>query len=259
MDLGIADKTALVCASSRGLGRGCAEALAEAGVHLVMNARGQDALEEAANSIRSRFNVRVETVVADITTLEGQNSVLDVAGTPDILVNNAGGPPPGMWSDWEKEDFLAAIESNMLTPIALIKRLLPSMMEKGWGRVVNITSQSVKAPIAVLGLSNAARAGLTGYVAGTSRQVAPYGVTINNLLPGVHATNRIEFLDAQIAKARGITVKEASAERAGAIPVGRYGTSQEFGAACAFLCSTHASFMVGQNVLLDGGAINATI
>ena len=259
MDLGIADKTALVCASSKGLGRGCAEALAEAGVHLVMNARGQDALEEAANSIRSRFNVRVETVVADITTLEGQNSVLDVAGTPDILVNNAGGPPPGMWSDWEKEDFLAAIESNMLTPIALIKRLVPSMMEKGWGRVVNITSQSVKAPIAVLGLSNAARAGLTGYVAGTSRQVAPYGVTINNLLPGVHATDRIEFLDAQIAKARGITVQEASAERAGTIPVGRYGTAQEFGAACAFLCSTHASFMVGQNVLLDGGAINATI
>lgn len=259
MDLGIANKTALVCASSKGLGRGCAEALAEAGVHLIMNARGQDALEVTAESIRARFNVRVETVVADITTQEGQNRVLDVAGTPDILINNAGGPPPGMWSDWEKEDFLAALEANMLTPIALIKRLLPSMMEKGWGRVVNITSQSVKAPIAVLGLSNAARAGLTGYVAGTARQVAPNGVTINNLLPGVHATDRIEFLDSQIAKARGITKQEAAAERAGAIPVGRYGTRQEFGAACAFLCSQHASFMVGQNVLLDGGAINATL
>ena len=259
MDLGIADKTALVCASSKGLGRGCAESLAEAGVHLVMNARGQDALEAAADSIRARFNVRVETVAADITTLAGQNSVLEVAGNPDILVNNAGGPPPGIWSDWEKEDFLAALEANMLTPIALIKRLLPSMMEKGWGRMVNITSQSVKAPIAVLGLSNAARAGLTGYVAGTARQVAPHGVTINNLLPGVHATDRIEFLDSQISKARGITVQEAAAERAGAIPVGRYGTPQEFGAACAFLCSQHASFMVGQNVLLDGGAINATL
>jgi 3-oxoacyl-[acyl-carrier protein] reductase len=164
-----------------------------------------------------------------------------------------------MWSDWEKEDFLAALEANMLTPIALIKRLLPSMIEKGWGRVVNITSQSVKAPIAVLGLSNAARAGLTGYVAGTARQVAPHGVTINNLLPGVHATDRIVSLDSQIATARGITVQEAAAERAGTIPVGRYGTRQEFGAACAFLCSQHASFMVGQNVLLDGGAINATL
>ena len=259
MDLGIANKTALVCASSKGLGRGCAEALAEAGVHLVMNARGQKTLDATADSIRGRFNVRVETVAADITTLEGQNSVLDVVGTPDILVNNAGGPPPGMWSEWEKEDFLVALEANMLTPIALIKRLLPSMIEKGWGRVVNITSQSVKAPIAVLGLSNAARAGLTGYVAGTARQVAPFGVTINNLLPGVHATDRIEFLDSQISKARGITVQEAAAERADAIPVGRYGTPQEFGAACAFLCSQHASFMVGQNVLLDGGAINATL
>jgi 3-oxoacyl-[acyl-carrier protein] reductase len=233
--------------------------LAEAGVNLVMNARGQDALEEAANGIRARFDVRVQTVAADITTLEGQNSVLDVAGMPDILINNAGGPPPGRWSDWEKKDFLAALEANMLTPIALIKRVLPSMMEKGWGRVINITSQSVKAPIAVLGLSNAARAGLTGYVAGTARQVAPHGVTINNLLPGVHATDRIEYLDSQIAKARSITVQEAAAERAGAIPVGRYGTRQEFGAACAFLCSQHASFMVGQNVLLDGGAINATL
>ena len=259
MDLGIANKTALVCASSKGLGRGCAEALAEAGVHLVMNARGQETLDATADSIRGRFNVRVETVAADITTLEGQNSVLDVVGTPDILVNNAGGPPPGMWSEWEKEDFLVALEANMLTPIALIKRLLASMIEKGWGRVVNITSQSVKAPIAVLGLSNAARAGLTGYVAGTARQVAPFGVTINNLLPGVHATDRIEFLDSQISKARGITVQEAAAERADAIPVGRYGTPQEFGAACAFLCSQHASFMVGQNVLLDGGAINATL
>ncbi len=259
MDLGIANKTALICASSKGLGRGCAEALAEAGVHIVLNARGQDVLEETADNIRARFNVRVDTVAADITTLEGQNSVLEVLESPDILINNAGGPPPGMWSDWEKEDFQAALEANMLTPISLIKRILPSMIEKGWGRVVNITSQSVKAPIAVLGLSNSARAGLTGYVAGTSRQVAPFGVTINNLLPGVHATDRIAFLDSQISKARGITLEEAAAERAAGIPAGRYGTPQEFGAACAFLCSQHASFIVGQNVLLDGGAVNATL
>ena len=185
MDLGISGKKALVCASSKGLGRGCAEALAEAGVDLVLNARGADALTETADNIRKRYNVNVETAVADITTEEGRNKVLAVAGQPDILVNNAGGPPPGMWSDWDREDFIAALDANMLAPIALMKTLLPAMMERGWGRVVNITSQSVKSPIAVLGLSNSARAGLTGYVAGTARQVAGKGVTINNLLPGI--------------------------------------------------------------------------
>ena len=179
MDLGIAGKKALVCASSKGLGKGCALALAEAGVDLVLNARGSKALNETAEAIRSRFNVRVEAVVADITTPEGQEEVLTRAGAVDILVNNAGGPPPGMWSDWGRDDFMAALNANMLTPIALMSRLLPTMIEKGWGRVVNITSQSVKAPIAVLGLSNSARAGLTGYVAGTARQVAPFGVTIS--------------------------------------------------------------------------------
>ncbi len=259
MDLGIAGKKALVCASSKGLGKGCALALAEAGVDLVLNARGSEALNETAEAIRSRFNVRVEAVVADITTPEGQEEVLTRAGAVDILVNNAGGPPPGMWSDWGRDDFMAALNANMLTPIALMSRLLPTMIEKGWGRVVNITSQSVKAPIAVLGLSNSARAGLTGYVAGTARQVAPYGVTINNLLPGVHDTDRIMSIDTQVSQSQGIPLEQVAKERSASIPAGRYGTIEEFGATCAFICSQHASFMVGQNILLDGGSVNATI
>ena len=259
MDMGIAGKRALVCASSKGLGRGCAEALAAEGVHLIMNARGSEALEEAAAAIRAAHGVEVVTVAADITTEEGRVKVLKVAGAVDILVNNAGGPPPGMWSDWEREDFIKALDANMLTPIALIKALVPGMMERGWGRVVNITSQSVKAPLAVLGLSNSARAGLTGYVAGTSRQVAGKGVIINNLLPGIHDTDRATALDGGVSKAEGITMSEARAKRAATIPAGRYGTAAEFGAACAFLCSTHAGFIVGQNILLDGGAINATL
>lgn len=258
MDLGIAGKRALVCASSKGLGLGCAEALAEAGVNLVMNARGEEALLQAAQSIREAYGVEVETVVADVTTTEGQEKLLAAAVDIDILVNNAGGPPPGMWSDWEREDFIKALDANMLAPIALMKALVPGMMDRGWGRVVNITSQSVKAPIAVLGLSNSARAGLTGYVAGTSRQVAGSGVCINNLLPGIHATDRAVSLDTGVSSQQGITMEEAKAQRAATIPAGRYGTRAEFGATCAFLCSQHAGFIVGQNILLDGGATNAT-
>ena len=259
MDLGIKGKRALVCASSKGLGRGCAEALAEAGVNLVLNARGAEALEATAEAIRAAHGVEVTAVAADITSEDGRAKVLEAAGAVDILVNNAGGPPPGMWSDWERDDFIAALDANMLTPIALIKALVPGMMERGWGRVVNITSQSVKAPIPVLGLSNSARAGLTGYVAGTSRQVAANGVTINNLLPGIHATDRADSLDGGVAKAQGITIEEARARREATIPARRYGTREEFGAACAFLCSQHAGFIVGQNLLLDGGATNMTI
>ncbi len=259
MDMGIAGKRALVCASSKGLGRGCAEALAAEGVHLVMNARGSAALEDAAAAIRAAHGVEVVTVAADITTEEGREKVLQAAGAVDILVNNAGGPPPGMWSDWEREDFIKALDANMLTPIALMKALMPGMIERGWGRVVNITSQSVKAPLAVLGLSNSARAGLTGYVAGTARQVAGKGVIINNLLPGIHDTDRATALDGGVSKAQGITVEQARAKRQATIPAGRYGTATEFGAACAFLCSEHAGFIVGQNLLLDGGAVNATL
>lgn len=259
MDLGIAGKRALVCASSKGLGLGCAEALAEAGVHLVMNARGQEALLAEADRLRDTYGVEVTAVAADITTEEGRAKVLEAAGTIDILVNNAGGPPPGMWTDWERDDFIAALDANMLTPIALIKALVPGMMERGWGRVVNITSVSVKSPIAVLGLSNSARAGLTGYVAGTARQVAPHGVIINNLLPGLHATDRMITLDTAVAEQEGITIEEARTQRVSNIPAGRYGTRQEFGATCAFMCSQFAGFMVGQNVLLDGGQVNTTL
>lgn len=259
MDLGIRGKRALVCASSKGLGLGCAEALAQAGVDLVMNARGAVALEAEAARLRSEHGVDVQTVACDVTSVEGQAQVIDAAQGVDILVTNAGGPPPGMWSDWERDDFIKALDANMLTPIAFMKALLPGMMGKGWGRVVNITSQSVRAPIAVLGLSNAARTGLTGYVAGTSRQVAPHGVTINNLLPGIHATDRADSLDGGVAAQQGISIDEARTQRAATIPARRYGSRQEFGATCAFLCSQHAGFIVGQNILLDGGATNLTM
>ncbi|WP_106607935.1 SDR family oxidoreductase [Shimia abyssi] len=259
MDFGIKGKRALVCASSKGLGLGCARALAGEGVDLVMNARGTDALEASAAAIRDEFGVNVTTVACDGTSPEGQNKLIEAAQGVDILVNNAGGPPPGMWTDWERDDFIKALDANMLTPIALIKALVPDMMDRGWGRVVNITSQSVKAPIAILGLSNSARAGLTGYVAGTSRQVAGSGVTINNLLPGIHATDRAIALDTGVATQNDISLEEARDRRFATIPAGRYGTIDEFGAACAFLCSQYAGFIVGQNLLLDGGGINATM
>lgn len=259
MDLGIRGKRALVSAASKGLGLGCATALAEAGVDLVMNARGAEALEAAAEDLRQRFGVTIVTVAADITTDEGRAQVLEAAGEVDILVTNAGGPPPGMWSDWKRKDFIKALDANMLTPIALMTALMPGMMDRGWGRVVNITSQSVKAPIAQLGLSNAARTGLTGYVAGTSRQVAPFGVTVNNMLPGIHDTDRASSLDKGVSTSQGIAVQEARKQREQTIPARRYGSAAEFGAMCAFLCSQHAGFIVGQNILLDGGATLATI
>ncbi len=259
MDLGISGKMAIVCASSKGLGRGCAAALAGAGVNLVLNARSPEPLEQTARAIRDEFGVDVTAVACDITTTEGQAKVLEAGQGADILVNNAGGPPPGMWTDWEREDFIRALDANMLTPIAMMKACLPGMIDRGWGRVVNITSQSVKAPIPVLGLSNSARAGLTGYVAGTSRQVAPDGVIINNLQPGIHATDRADALDQSVSQQQGISLDEARAQRAATIPARRYGTAEEFGAMCSFLCSQHAGFIVGQNILLDGGAVNATM
>lgn len=259
MDLGISGKTALVCASSKGLGRGCAEALAEAGVNVVLNARSTDALEATAQELRTKFGVEVTTVAADVSTTEGRAALIAAAQDVDILVNNAGGPPPGLWSDWDRDDFIAALDANMLAPIALMQAYLPAMIDRGWGRIVNITSGSVKAPIPQLGLSNSARAGLTGFVAGTSRQVAEHGVTINNILPGIHATDRAVGLDTGVAEAQGIDIATAKTQREATIPARRYGTAAEFGATCAFLCSQHAGFIVGQNIVLDGGAINATI
>jgi len=259
MDLGIKGKRALVCASSKGLGRGCAAALAAEGVHLVLNARGVDALEATAQELRDAFGVEVVCVAGDITTPEVQAAVIAASQGVDILVTNAGGPPPGLWSDWDRDAFIAALDANMLTPIALIQALVPAMMDRGWGRVVNITSGSVKAPIPVLGLSNTARTGLTGFVAGTSRQIAGSGVTINNLLPGIHATDRAIQLDTGVSDAQGISMAQAKTNREATIPAGRYGTALEFGSTCAFLCSAHAGFIVGQNILLDGGAVNSTI
>jgi 3-oxoacyl-[acyl-carrier protein] reductase len=259
MDLGISGKRALVCASSKGLGLGCAEALASAGVNLIMNARSEMDLTYSANRIIDTYGVEVETVVADITSEDQRAKILDRVENIDILVTNAGGPPPGTWEDWNKEDFVLALEANMLTPISLMKHYLPGMMERGWGRVVNITSQSVKAPIATLGLSNSARAGLTGYVAGTSRQVAHSGVTINNLLPGSHATDRIKNLLNSSSQKQGVSVEDLRKELEASIPAKRLGTHTEFGEVCAFLCSIHAGFIVGQNILVDGGAVNATL
>lgn len=260
MDLGIRGKKALVCAASRGLGRGCAEALAAEGVELVINARGAETLARTAQEIAAAHGVRVTPVAADITTPEGRAQVLDaLGGQADILVNNAGGPPPGHWTDWSRDDFIRAIDGNMLSAIALMQALVPGMMERGWGRVVNITSAAVRAPIAQLGLSNTARTGLTGFVAGMSRQVAENGVCVNNLLPGLHDTDRATSLDQGVADAQGITPAEARTRREATIPTRSYGRPEDFGAACAFLCSQQARFIVGQNLLLDGGALNVTV
>lgn len=259
MDLGIKGKRGLVSAASKGLGRGCAEALAAAGVDLVINSRTEAEITRTAEEIAARHNVSVTPVAADITTEEGRAKVLAAVGHADILVTNAGGPPPGDWRDWSRDDFIRALDANMLSAVALMQALVPGMMEQGWGRVVNVTSQSVRAPIPALGLSNTARTGLTGFVAGMSRQVAGSGVCVNNILPGIHATDRAESLDRGVSQQQGIDMDEARRRRQAGIPTGTYGTAEDFGATCAFLCSQHARFIVGQNILLDGGATNMTI
>lgn len=259
MDLGIKGKRGLVCAASKGLGRGCAEALAAAGVDLVINSRTNADITEVARQITEKYGVNVTPVAADITTDSGRADVLAAAGEVDILVTNAGGPPPGVWTEWDRDDFIRAIDANMLSAIALMQAFVPGMMQRGWGRVVNITSQSVRSPIAVLGLSNAARAGLTGFVAGMSRQVAGSGVCVNNILPGIHATDRADSLDKGVAAKEGISMDEARSIRKSGIPTGTYGMPEDFGATCAFLCSQHARFIIGQNILLDGGALNVTV
>lgn len=259
MDLGIKGKRGLVCAASKGLGRGCAEALAEAGVNLVINSRTEAEITTTAREIAEKYGVEVTPVAADITTDEGRAKVLAALGQADILVTNAGGPPPGTWTDWNRDDFIRAIDANMLSAIALMQALVPGMMQRGWGRVVNITSQSVRSPIAALGLSNTARAGLTGFVAGMSRQVAGQGVCVNNILPGIHATDRAISLDTGVSKQQGISMDEARKQREANIPAATYGRAEDFGATCAFLCSQQARFIIGQNILLDGGALNVTV
>jgi 3-oxoacyl-[acyl-carrier protein] reductase len=259
MNLGIEGQWALVCAASKGLGRGCADALAAEGVNLVITARGAAALEATAAELRARYaSIEVRTAVGDIATPAGRQAALAAAPRVDILVNNAGGPPPGDFRDWNREDWIRALDANMLAPIEMIKAVLDAMRERRFGRIVNITSAAVKAPIDILGLSNGARSGLTGFVAGLARQSVADGVTINNLLPGPFDTERLAATMVGVAQSSGQTLPEFMAERALRNPARRFGTPAEFGAACAFLCSAQAGYITGQNLLMDGGAYPGT-
>ncbi len=253
MDLGIAGKTALVCAASKGLGKGCAMALAEEGVNVTITARGAEALEATAEEIRRKTGVEVKAVAGDVTTPAGRAEALAASGQPDILINNAGGPPPGDFRDWDRDDWIKALDANMLTAIELIKATVDDMIGREFGRIVNITSGAVKAPIDVLGLSNGARSGLTGFVAGVARVTVRDNVTINGLLPGPFDTDRLRGnFTYRAAQGQG-SAEELAAKAAAANPAGRFGTSEEFGKACAFLCSVHAGYITGQNLLMDGG------
>ncbi|VVE18657.1 SDR family oxidoreductase [Pandoraea anhela] len=258
MDLGIKGRTALVCGASKGLGRACAQALADAGVNVVIVARTADALNATADDIRAATGVTVIAVACDITTPEGRAQALAACPQPDILVTNAGGPPPGDFRDWQRDDWIRALDANMLTPIELIKATLDGMIARGFGRIVNITSSAVKAPIDILGLSNGARSGLTGFVAGIARTTVAHNVTVNNLLPGAFDTDRLTATMTASAAKSGQSVEDTRARRAAAIPARRFGQPDEFGATCAFLCSAQAGYITGQNVLIDGGAYPGT-
>jgi len=261
MDFGISGRWAVVCAASKGLGLGCAKALASEGVNLVINARGEEALEQAATQLRTLApGIEVRTVAGDISQPEVRERVLAACPQVDILVNNAGGPPPGDFRDWQREDWIKALDANMLTPIELIKACVDGMAERGFGRIVNITSGAVKAPIDVLGLSNGARSGLTGFIAGLARQpkLAGNNVTVNNLLPGPFDTERLQKNISLAAEKSGKSLDSVIEQRQKAVPAQRFGSADEFGAFCAFMCSAHAGFFVGQNVLLDGGGYPGT-
>ena len=259
MDLGIEGKWALVCAASKGLGKGCAQALVKEGAHVVITARGADALEATAAELRALGRGEVRTVAGDITTAEGRAAALAACPQVDILVNNAGGPPPGDFRQWDRESWIRALDANMLTPIELMRATVDGMAARGYGRVVNITSGAVKAPINVLGLSNGARSGLTGFVAGLARSpLAARNVTINGLLPGAFDTDRLRTTLQAGAKAAGQSPDDAADARRRTIPAQRFGTAEEFGAMCAFLCSVHAGYLTGQNILLDGGSYPGT-
>ena len=263
MDLGIAGKWALVCGASKGLGLGCARALVREGVNVLIVARGAEVLAQAAAKLIAEDacsgKADVLSVAADITTEAGRAAVFATRRDFDIVVTNAGGPPPGDFRDWDREAWVRALDANMLTPIELIKATVDGMAARGFGRIVNITSSSVKAPIDILGLSNGARSGLTGFVAGVARtRIAAQGVTINNLLPGVFDTDRIKTTLAGAAKKQGVDVSVIAEARRQTIPAKRFGTPEEFGAICAFLCSVHGAYINGQNVLADGGAYPGT-
>ncbi|HRO53004.1 MAG: SDR family oxidoreductase [Alicycliphilus sp.] len=271
MDFGIEGKWALVCGASKGLGLGCAQALVGEGVNLVINARAPDALHQAASQLiaigadrvsaggQNDLKPQVLAVAADITTPEGRAAVFGAAGGPgrdfDIVVTNAGGPPTGDFRDWEREAWIRALDANMLTPIELMRATVDGMAARGFGRIVNITSSAVKAPIDILGLSNGARSGLTGFVAGAARGgIAAHGVTINNLLPGKFDTDRLAATLRAAADKSGKSLDEVRQAQRAAIPARRFGSPQEFGAICAFLCSAQAGYITGQNILADGGA-----
>jgi 3-oxoacyl-[acyl-carrier protein] reductase len=259
MDMGIKGRKAIVCASSKGLGKGCALALAGEGVELVISARGAEALEATAEEIRKETGAKVTAIACDVTTPEGRAKLLAACPNPDILVTNAGGPPPGDFRDWSLDDWNKAVNDNMLTPIELIKATVDGMISRKFGRIVNITSASVKSPIPILGMSNGARAGLTGFVAGLSRQIVKHNVTINNLLPGPFETDRVRKTAEGAAKQAGKSIDEVLDSRRQQNPAGRFGTIEEFGVACAYFCSSHAGFVTGQNLVMDGGAYNGTL
>jgi 3-oxoacyl-[acyl-carrier protein] reductase len=258
MDLGIRGRTALVCAASKGLGKGCAMSLAREGVNLVITARGAEALEATAGEIRKLHGIKVTAVPGDITTPAGREAALKACPSADILVNNAGGPPPGDFRAWEREDWVKALDANMIAPILLIRAVVDGMIARKFGRIVNITSGAVKMPIPELGLSNGARTGLTGFVAGLSRTTAQHNVTINNLLPGPFDTDRLRGNIEFNAKKLGKTPAEVAKMRADANPARRFGSIEEFGDACAYLCSAQAGFITGQNLLMDGGSYPGT-
>lgn len=254
MNLGIAGKTALVCASSDGLGFACAEALADAGARIILNGRNEDKLTQRIELLTSRTEAGVTAVVADVGTEAGRRQLLDAAGPIDILVNNNGGPPPRPWREIDREALIAGVDANMWAGIALIQAVIDDMIERSFGRIVNITSAAVKMPMQGLELSTGARSGLTGFVAGVAREVAHANVTINNLLPGAFETARMEALAERIAAQKGISAADVAAAQAAQIPARRLGDPAEFGATCAFLCSAHAGYITGQNILIDGGA-----
>lgn len=258
MDLGIEGRTALVCGASKGLGRGCALALAQARVNVVIVARNAGPMEETVRAINKEVGSYVAGIAADVTTAEGRARVFDVCPSPDILITNAGGPPPGDFRDWNRDTWIAALEANMLAPIEMIKRTLDVMIAREFGRIINITSSAVKAPIDVLGLSNGARSGLTGFVAGLARKTVVHNVTINNVLPGSFDTDRLVAITQMLAQTRSQPPTKVREDLMMDVPAGRFGRAEEFGAICAFLASANAGFITGQNLLIDGGAYPGT-
>lgn len=256
MDLGIAGRTAIICASSKGLGKGCAMALAENGVNVVINGRDEAALDTTAKEIAGKTGVNVMPVIADVSTSQGQAALLAAWPKPDILVNNNGGPPRRDYKELNREAMLQGVVMNMITPIELVQVVIGHMVEQKFGRIVNITSASVRQPLSGLDLSSGARAGLTAFLAGVCRTVADSNVTINHILPGAFDTDRLRSGLRNAASAQGVSEDEAAAARAKTIPAGRFGNADEFGQTCAFLCSAHAGYITGQNVLIDGGAFN---